>query len=209
MQDAGIDLPPFAGFQPIRARVIQNPVVALIPILKAAVNIVFGRAGLEAHERVREIVVDLVVLRRKVIRFRLALWPTSLANSSLWCMWCGIGPMLSKNLHSRFQPPSRCITSRAKQKIARDLDRILQQELAPRRLANEAQAFEFGRCSGPLEALVVERKPAFVDAAAVAAKGVEIVGMQLQSAAGIIKERGTQSGLQPQIPAPSPIASRT
>ncbi len=25
------------------------------------------------------------------------IWPTSLAWAAFWCMWCGIGPMLSKN----------------------------------------------------------------------------------------------------------------
>jgi hypothetical protein len=56
---------------------IQNAIVALIPILQTAHDIIFGCARLEPKERVREIVLNDVVLRREVIRFGFA----SLADS--------------------------------------------------------------------------------------------------------------------------------
>src|SRR5262252_8887812 len=55
---------------------IQNAIVALIPILQTAHDIVFGCARLQTKERVRKIVLNDVVLRREVIRFRF----TSLAD---------------------------------------------------------------------------------------------------------------------------------
>src|SRR2546421_11230908 len=72
MENPGIDLPPGAGLQPERAREIQNPVIAAAPLFETGAHVRFRRAGLETHERVRKIVERLVVLRRKVIRLRLA-----------------------------------------------------------------------------------------------------------------------------------------
>src|SRR5262249_49245348 len=48
---------------------IQNAIVALIPILQTAHDIIFGCAWLQTKERVREIVLNDVVLRREVISF--------------------------------------------------------------------------------------------------------------------------------------------
>jgi hypothetical protein len=64
---------PCAGLEPVRAREVDDAVVALVPVRQAPPDVIFGRARFEAHERVRKIVHDLVVLRREVIRFRLAL----------------------------------------------------------------------------------------------------------------------------------------
>src|SRR5262249_58482024 len=51
---------------------IQNSIVALIPILQTAHDIIFGCAWLQTKERVRKIVLNDVVLRREVIRFGFA-----------------------------------------------------------------------------------------------------------------------------------------
>src|SRR5881296_1673839 len=51
---------------------IQNAIVALIPILQTAHDIIFGCAWLQTKERVRKIVLNDVVLRREVIRFGFA-----------------------------------------------------------------------------------------------------------------------------------------
>jgi len=52
---------------------IQDAVIALVPALQAATHVLARGAGVEPHERVREIIVLEVVLRRKVIGFGLAL----------------------------------------------------------------------------------------------------------------------------------------
>ena len=68
--------------------------------------------GFKPHERVRKVVVGLVVLRREIIGLGLAASADELrpARRSGACD-AGIGPMLSKNLQSRFQPLSRSITA--------------------------------------------------------------------------------------------------
>ena len=49
------------------------PLSPCAPVLEAAPDVVLRRAGLETHERVGKVVVELVVLRRKVVGLRLAL----------------------------------------------------------------------------------------------------------------------------------------
>ena len=72
MEDARIDQPAGAHFQAICFGKIEDAVVALVPVLEAFAHLRLGRAGLEAHECVREIIPDVVVLRRKVIGLGLA-----------------------------------------------------------------------------------------------------------------------------------------
>ena len=53
----------------------------LSPLLQSSRHLrswCFGGARLQAHERVAEVVVDVVVLRREVVAFRLALLPGQL-----------------------------------------------------------------------------------------------------------------------------------
>jgi hypothetical protein len=73
VQDARPDQPAAADLQAIRLRQVEDAVVALVPILQALADLRLGGAGVEAHERVREIVADVVVLRREVIALGLAL----------------------------------------------------------------------------------------------------------------------------------------
>ena len=91
--------------------------------------------------------------------------------------------MLSKNLQSRFQPPSRDITSCAEQQIAGAIDGVAQEEARAVRLPDVAQPL-VRRCAGTVVGVRRGREPPFVDAAAIAAERVEIVGMELETAAG-------------------------
>src|SRR5271165_1243488 len=75
VQNARVDLPPRSRLEAVSLRQIQDAVVAFVPAFQASANFIFGRSRLQAHERVREVVVLLVVLRREVVRFRLALLP--------------------------------------------------------------------------------------------------------------------------------------
>ena len=58
MQNPGVDLPACSGAQFVGFRVVEDSVVAFIPALEAAADIVLGRAGFEAHEGVGEIVAE-------------------------------------------------------------------------------------------------------------------------------------------------------
>src|SRR6185437_11214555 len=70
MQNTRIDLPSRAGLQPISLRMIKDAIVALVPALQAAPDIVARRAGLKTHEGIRKIVVLEIVLRREIVSFR-------------------------------------------------------------------------------------------------------------------------------------------
>ena len=72
VQHAGRNQPAGAALQPVRPRQIENAVVALAPIFEALADLGLRRARLQAHERVGEIVVDVVELRREVVALGLA-----------------------------------------------------------------------------------------------------------------------------------------
>ena len=88
--------------------------------------------------------------------------------------------MLSKNLQSRFQPPSRCITAGAEQQIAGRLDRVLQEEALAVAEPHVAEAF-VGRRARAVVGVRRRREPPLVDAAAMPAERVQIVGVQLEA----------------------------
>ena len=61
------------GLQAIRLAIVEDAVVALVPALQAAADVVLGRARLQAEEGVGEVVADGVELRREIVRLRLTL----------------------------------------------------------------------------------------------------------------------------------------
>ena len=73
MQHAGGNHPARAGLQAIGLRQVEDAVVALVPVLQAAADVGLGRARLQAHERVVEMVLGGVELRREVVALGLAL----------------------------------------------------------------------------------------------------------------------------------------
>src|SRR5262249_40923204 len=62
-----------AGLEAIGLRKVEDPVVAEVPALQAAPEILLGRAGLQAEEGVREVVAGPVELGRKIVALGLAL----------------------------------------------------------------------------------------------------------------------------------------
>ena len=72
VEHARRDQPTGSPLQAIGAGQIENAVVALIPVLQAAADVVLRGARFEPHERVTEIIVDVIVLGREIIAFRLA-----------------------------------------------------------------------------------------------------------------------------------------
>ena len=97
VQHAGGDHPAGAGLQAIGLREVEDAVVALVPVFQAAADVGLGGARLQAHERVVEVVLGGVQLRREVVALGLALLAGQRGVLACWCMWCGMGPMLSKN----------------------------------------------------------------------------------------------------------------
>ena len=123
-----------------------------------------------------------VVLRREIVGFRLALLADFARHaSSIWCMWCGIGPRLSKNLQSTFQPPCSRMTSAPRNSSPMRLDGFLQQDA----LAVDGDVAEalVVRRAGAVGGVGGGGEPALVDAAAVRAERVEIARIELQTAA--------------------------
>ena len=68
VEDAGRDEPPSAWFQAIGSRKIEDPVVTFVPVFDASPDLLSGGSGFQAHERVGEVVADVVVLWREVVR---------------------------------------------------------------------------------------------------------------------------------------------
>ena len=73
MQDARRHQPASAGLQVVGLGVIEDAVVAFVPAIQAADDVLFGRTRFEAEKSVREVVADGVELRWKVIGLGFAL----------------------------------------------------------------------------------------------------------------------------------------
>ena len=84
--------------------------------------------------------------------------------------------MLSKNLQSRFQPPSRAMAG-AEQLVSSDFDGVFQKKARAIGVADEAEAFELPGV-GSVGGFGGRGEPALVNTAAMAAESVEVVGMQ-------------------------------
>src|SRR5262249_54260994 len=121
--------------------VIQNPIVAFVPVFEAANDVIFCRPRLETKKRVRKIVLNDVVLRWEVVRFRLALlsdFPGKLlALMHVVRDRSKVVKKLAEDIPSSIsrQP----IT--AEQRITGNVDGVLQQKLLPVVEMNIAQTF--------------------------------------------------------------------
>ena len=158
-------------------REIEDAVVALVPVLQALADLRLGRAGLEAHERVGEVVADVVVLRREVVALGLAFLADQLR-------------LLGALVH--------VVRDRAhvveELRVDRPLLVLVPDRLADERCAALGHRVLQGEAASPADdvaqafvgrAVVVGGRrgggePALVDAAAIEAEGVEVVGMQLE-----------------------------
>ena len=197
MKDARIDLPPRARLEPEGAREIQNAVITLVPVCETPPHVVFGGARLESHEGVGKVIVDLVVLRRKVIRFGLALLPDQrrevVALVHVMRNRAEIVEELAQQIPAAFALHHR----RANQEISGFVDKRFQQNAFAIAGAHVAQPLVFGR-SRAIRCVCRRREPPFVDAAAVPAERVEIVRVQLEAAAGNHEGTWHPAGFQPE-----------
>ncbi len=140
VQNSGIDLPARAGLQPVGARMEQNSVVAFVPVFEASPHVVFRGAGLEAHERVREIVFGEIVLRREVVRLGLAALPHQFGLRVALVHVMRDGAHVVEELAEQIPSAFALHHVAAEQQIARRLDGVFQQEAL--------FSFEVGRSSG-------------------------------------------------------------
>ncbi len=132
VQDSGVDLPACARLQTIGTRVKENSVVALVPFFQAAADVFFGRARLQAHVGVGKIVLYLVVLRRKVIGFRLSLLPHQLGEGIALVHVVGDGAHVVKKLAEQIPSAFALHHVGAEQQVSGSLDCFFQQELVRR-----------------------------------------------------------------------------
>jgi hypothetical protein len=182
VKDARRNQPAGAGLEALLAGESEDAVVAFVPVLKAAADLGFGRAGFEAHEGVGEIVADIVVLWREVVGFGFAFLADELGlfgilmhvvrDGSHVIEKLGIDRPLLVFLPNLF----------ADDGCAAFGDRLAQGEsLFASDDVTEAfvgRAIFVGGGSGGSE-------PTFVDAAAIEAESIEIVRVKLEAFAGL------------------------
>ncbi len=197
MENARIDLPAGPTLQPIRSREVRDSVVPTIPVLETAPDVVLRRARLQAHERVGIVVVGRVVLRRKVVRLRLA------PASDPFRMLVALVHVMRDGSHVveelAEEIPSSLARHRvgAEQEIAGGLHRVLQEK--PLTLCRpDVTESLIGRRARTVIRIGGGREPALVDAPAMRPTRVEIVGVQPEPAARQHERSRHPRRLQPQ-----------
>ncbi len=183
VQDAGIDLPSGSRLQLEGAGEKEDAVVALVPVLETAPHIGLGRSRLEPHERVRKMVFELVVLRRKVIRLGLA----AAADAR------GILVALVHVMRNRAQVVEELAEQvpaaiarhdrRSDQQIAGFLDRHLAAGTAGHRRDGRSSAPRPAGVPGPLSAFVVDENHRSLMPPRCPPSAYEIVGVQFEPTA--------------------------
>ena len=187
VQDAGINQPTRARLQPIRLRQVQDPVVTLVPIFQALPHLRLRGARLKSHERVREVVPHVVVLRREVIRLRLAFLSHQLRLLGRLMHVVRNRTHVVEELRVHRPPPVLLPDRLADQRRTAVFDRLAQREpLATHHHIRQA----FVRHTALVRRLRRRRKPTLVDAATVRSVSVGVVRMQLQAQAGL--QEGTR-----------------
>lgn len=193
VKNARRNQPTSAGLEAIGARKIEYAIVAFVPIFKATADLTFGRARFEAHECVREIVTNVVVLGWKIVRLGFAF----LADEF------GLLRVLMHVMRNRAHVIEEL-----------GIDGPLPVFL-PNLLADDRWA-AFGNCLAQGETLfagndVAETfvgrpvfvggggcggEPTFVNAAAIEAKGVEIVRVKFEALARLEKRARDPTGCE-------------
>ena len=166
VKNSGIDLPAGTWLEPVRAREKQDAVVSLAPVFEAAPHVGLRRTGLEAHERERKRIFNLVVLRRKVIRFGLALLSDQSREGVVLMEMMGNRPHVVEELAE--QVPSAFALHRrvAEQQIAGFVDERLQEDAPAVCRPDVTQALVIGS-AGAVRCMRRRREPTLVDAAPV------------------------------------------
>ena len=178
----GLICHPAPGLKPVRAREEGDAVVALLPLLQAVRGSGLRGAGLKAHEGVRKVVEGLVVLRRKVVGLRLALEPDGGCVLVALVHVVRDGAFVVEEFAEDVPAAFAVEDLLAEQGVSGDFDSLLQQKLAASLRDDVAEALIFGGI-GAVCSLRGRGKPALVDAAAVRAEGVDVIRVELETAA--------------------------
>ncbi len=184
MEHARRDQPAGAPLEPVGLRVVKDAVVTFVPVLEAAAEILLRGARLEAHEGVGEVVVTVVVLRRKVVALGLALLADELRVVERLVHVVGDRPHVVEELRvdrPLFVAVPDALADELRPSFAHGVaeQEPLTVEHAPGEtlVGNPALVGRLGRA----------REPPLVDAAAVETVGVVVVGMEADPLAGVEK----------------------
>ena len=128
MQNARIDLPTSAGFKPVGPGMEQDAVIALVPVGQALTDLILRRARLKSHERMRKQIVLLVVLRRKVISFRLAFLACGLRDRVVLVKVMRNGSKIVKKLAEQVPAALAAHHVCTQQQVARAFNRLFQRK---------------------------------------------------------------------------------
>ena len=140
---------------------------------------------------------SLVVLRRKVVRLGLAAAADPLGVLVALVHVMRNRPHVVEELAEQVPAAFALHHRRSEQQIAGGFDRVFQLE-ARRRLEPDVAEALVGRRARAVVGVRRGRKPSLVDAAAMTAERIEIVGVQLQPAAGNHERAGNPARIQPQ-----------
>ena len=195
MQHARRDQPAGAPLQTVGLGEVDDPVVAAVPVLEAAADVVLRGARLQPHEGVGEVVVAVVVLRRKVVALRLAFLADELGVVERLVHVVRDRPHVVEELRVD-GPLLVAIPDRLPDKLRAPLaHRVAEHEsLAAEHAPGEplvGHAALVGGFGGAGE-------PALVDPAAVEAVGVVVVGVEADPLAGVEKTPRHPGGREPE-----------
>ena len=195
MEDAGSDQPAGARLETIGLGKVENAVVAFVPVLDALADLGFGGAGFEAEEGIGKVVADVVVLRREVVGLGLSFLADELGLLGALVHVQGDRPHVVEEL--RIDRPLAILLPDgfADDCSAAVGDRLAQGEAL---LSYHAVAEPLVGHAAFVGGFSCGGEPALVNAAAVGAIGVGIVGVELDAQAGLEKGAGDPVGREPQ-----------
>ena len=195
VQNPRVDLPAGPRLEPEGLGEKRDAVVAAAPALEARAHLRLRRARREPHERVREIVVSLVVLRRKVVGLRLAAPADQLRLCLALVHVVRDRAHVVEELAEQVPALLALHDGRPEQRIAGLVHRVLEEEAASVVEPYVAQAFVWWR-AGSVVRVGRRREPPLVDAAAMRPARVEVVRMELQPSARDHEGAGHPAGLE-------------
>ena len=195
VEDARRNQPASAALQSVGLGEIDDPVVAAVPVLEAAADILLRGPRFEAHEGVGEVVVAVVVLRREVVALRLPFVADELGVIERLVHVMGDRPHVVEELRVH-RPLLVAVPDPLADELRLPLgDGVPQQETLPlvdtprQPLVDDAPLVGgFGRTC----------KPTLVDPAPVEAVGVVVVGVEADPLAGVEEAPRHPGGGEPQ-----------
>ena len=195
MQHVRRHKPAGADLQAVGLRDVGDAVIALVPALETADDVRLGRAGHQTEEGVGETRAQVVVLRREVVGFRLALLPHQLGELVVLMQVVRQRPEVVEELAVDRPAPVLLPDLRADDRRAQFGHHIAQQHAL---VLEDHIAQALIRQTPLVRRLGGRAEPALVDTAAVKPECVEVIRVQLQPASGITERARHPVRRQPQ-----------